>query len=420
MKKEPVYLYWGLTAFSVICGVILFYDLVFRDSMIIYYAKKLAHILAPVVYGFVIAYLLTPVVNWVEKWLFGPAPGLDLRRRCPRLCVRGIPRGISILLSWAMVAVAFYFLLNALLPELYRSVVQLANNAEGYYLTLYNWVQNLLTDSPETRSWLVKIINEYYQDALTWLTDRLLPQAQQAMELVTGGLVSFINAVLDFLVGIIVSVYLLATKEGFAATGCKLLYSLFPQERAAWFIRGTKEVNRIFSGFFRGKLLNSFIIGVLCFIFSSIFKFPYAPLVSVVVGVTDVIPFFGPFLGAIPCAFLILLDSPIQCVYFILFILVLQQFDGNILGPKILGDSTGISSFWVIVAILVGGGLWGVPGMLVGVPLFACLYSAIRNYTAWRLARKGLPTDSASYTTHQPAAPAADEAAAPENRPSQQ
>ena len=166
-----------------------------------------------------------------------------------------------------------------------------------------------------------------------------------------------------------------------------------------------KATDRIFSGFVRGKLLDSLIIGILCFIFSSAFQFPYAPLVSVVVGVTNVIPFFGPFLGAIPSAFLILLASPIKCLYFVIFIIALQQFDGNILGPKILGDSTGLSSFWVIVAILVGGGLWGVPGMFLGVPIFACAYAGVRNFAAYRLRKKGLPIRTADYATHQPVWP---------------
>ena len=155
---------------------------------------------------------------------------------------------------------------------------------------------------------------------------------------------------------------------------------------------------------------------MLCFFFSSLFEFPYAPLVSVVVGVTNVIPFFGPFLGAIPSAFLILLDSPIKCLYFIIFVLALQQFDGNILGPRILGDSTGISGFWVMVAILVGGGLWGVAGMFLGVPIFACFYAGVRAYSAYRLTKKGLPVSSASYATHKPVWPD-DPPAPPESDP---
>jgi len=287
-------------------------------------------------------------------------------------------------------------------PQLYTSLLNLVNNGERYYETVLKWVHKFLEDNPTAISFLNTILEDYYTDLIDWLKTTILPQAQNAIVLLTSGILGVVNFFMDLLVGIIVSVYVLATKEAFAATGCKITYSLLSENRAAQLIRGIKEVDRIFSGFFRGKLLDSLIIGILCFIFSSIFNFPYAPLVSVVVGVTNIIPYFGPFLGAIPCALLILLDSPIQCLYFSIFILLLQQFDGNILGPKILGDSTGISSFWVIVAVLVGGGLGGVLGMFVGVPFFACIYSFTRQFCAWRLAEKGLPTHSHNYRTHKP------------------
>ena len=156
-------------------------------------------------------------------------------------------------------------------------------------------------------------------------------------------------------------------------------------------------MNAIFSGFVRGKLLDSLIIGILCFICCSILKMPYTPLVSVVVGVTNVIPFFGPFLGAVPSAFLILLVSPKQCLVFVIFIVILQQFDGNILGPKILGDATGISSFWVIVAILVGGGFAGVLGMFIGVPVFACIQELLKFLMDRRLRKRNMPTEAYAY-----------------------
>ena len=232
-----------------------------------------------------------------------------------------------------------------------------------------------------------------------------MPQLQAAVLAVTGGVLGVLTFFKNLFIGVMVSLYLLGAKENFSAISCRLCYTLLSEDRASWFIRGVKATDRIFSGFVRGKLLDSLIIGILCFFFSSLFKFPYAPLVSVVVGVTNIIPFFGPFLGAIPSAFLILLDSPIKCLYFIVFILALQQFDGNILGPKILGDSTGISGFWVIVAILVGGGLWGVAGMFLGVPIFACIYAGVKSYSTYRLSRKGLPVSTASYATHQPVWP---------------
>ncbi len=401
MKRENHYFQWGLTAVGVVCALMLIYDVVFRESMLLQYVGNLLVILAPVLYGFALAYLLAPLVNWFERFLFRCQ---DRRSRKPPRGRKWI-RGGAIILTWLVVLLLLYALLRVLLPELYRSVLQLAANAKDYYSTIADWVQRLLENNPEFAQRASEVFNEYYQDALAWVNDKLVPQLQVALGAITGGLVGVVVFLKNLLIGVIVSVYLLATKENFAATGCKLSYALLPEPRAALLIRGVKATDRIFSGFVRGKLLDSLIIGMLCFIGSSILKFPYAPLISVVVGVTNVIPFFGPFLGAIPSAFLILLDSPIKCLYFVIFILALQQFDGNILGPKILGDSTGLSSFGVIVAILVGGGLWGVPGMFFGVPLFACILAGIRSYSAYRLRQKGMPTETSSYATHQPVWP---------------
>ena len=395
MKKDNHYFAWGLTAVCVVGAVMLIYDIVFRDSIVMNYAGVLMGILAPVLYGAAMAYLLAPIVNWFER---------SVLRRQGRTPSKW-RRTISVTLTRVVVLALLYGLLSVLLPELYASVKQLVGNAQRYYNTIYNWVIHMLESNPDFAARATEIINEYYTDALAWVNANLVPQLQTAALAVTGGVLGVFVFLKNLLLGVIISIYLLAGKESFAAEGCKLSYTLLPEDKAALFIRGVKAADRIFSGFVRGKLLDSLIIGVLCFFFSSLFKFPYAPLVSVVVGVTNIIPFFGPFLGAIPSAFLILLDSPIKCLYFILFVLALQQFDGNILGPRILGDSTGISGFWVMVAILVGGGLWGVAGMFLGVPIFACLYAGVRAWSAYRLKRKGLPVASGSYATHTPVWP---------------
>lgn len=404
MKKDNHYFAWGLTAVCVVCAIMLIYDLIFRDSIVMVYTGKLLSILAPILYGCAIAYLLAPVVNWFER--------VVLRQRGKTIAKWARP--VSIVLTWAVVSALFYALLRILLPELYKSVMLLAGNLTTYYNTIESWVLRLLEDNPSLARQVEDIFNEYYKDvflnqnfdeALAWIRNNLMPQLQAAMQAVSGGVVGLLMFFKNLLLGVMISLYLLASKEGFAATGCKLCYTLLPEDWAAWFIRGVKATDRIFSGFVRGKLLDSLIIGIICFICSSILDFPYAPLVSVVVGVTNVIPFFGPFLGAIPSAFLILLASPIKCLYFIIFVLALQQFDGNILGPKILGNSTGISGFWVIVAILVGGGLWGVVGMFLGVPICACIYAGVRAFSASRLKKKGLPVSTSSYATHHPVWP---------------
>ncbi len=393
MKRDNHYLGWGITAVAVVCSILLIYDIVFRDSIVLQYASQFVRIMAPVTYGAFIAYLLAPVVNWIEA-------------RFPSYTVRVGDqtkwlRSVSILLTWLVVLVLLSGFMMVLIPELYKSVLQLIANGERYYNTVVVWAQNVLENNPNFAAWAAQMLNEYYNDALAWVSGQLLPKIELALQAVTGGVVGIFVFLSDLLVGFIVSIYLLATKERFVAAGKKLSYAFLSEERAQLLIRGTRKTDRIFSGFVRGKLLDSLIIGLLCLFFSSIFHFPYAPLVSLIVGVTNIIPYFGPFLGAIPSAFLILLDSPMQCLYFCIFILALQQFDGNILGPAILGESIGLSSFWVIVAILLGGGLFGVMGMFLGVPMFACLYTAIRSYSDYCLRKKGLPTDTESYFSDQ-------------------
>ena len=387
MKKDNHYFAWGLTAVCVVCAVLLIYDLIFRDSIVMAYAGMLVDILAPVLYGAAMAYLLAPIVNWFERII------LRRRGRAPSKW----RRAISVALTWIVVLALLYALFSVLLPELYASVVQLVDNAQRYYYTVYDWVIHLLESNPEFAAKASEVINEYYTDALAWINVNLVPQLQVAAQAVTGGVVGVFVFLKNLLLGVIISVYLLAEKEVFSAGCSKLCYTLLPEDKAALFIRGVKTTDRIFAGFVRGKLLDSLIIGVLCFFFSSLFEFPYAPLVSVVVGVTNVIPFFGPFLGAIPSTFLILLVSPRQALYFVIFVLALQQLDGNVIGPKILGNTTGLSSLWVIIAILVGGGFFGVVGMFFGVPVCACLNSLVNYFVDARLRKKGLSPDAGEY-----------------------
>lgn len=308
---------------------------------------------------------------------------------------------MSILITWAIVSYAVYLLMSVLVPQLIDSITTLINNAESYYNQIYDWADNLLKKNPNISNWVRLNLERYYQDALSLLTEKILPGAQQMLTSVTGGVISSILGVVVFaknlIIGIIISVYLLAMKEQSLARCCKLLYGVLSERAANLVMRGTRRTDEIFSGFVRGKLLDSLIIGILCFIGGSILNLPYTPLVSVVVGVTNIIPFFGPFLGAIPSAFLILLVSPKQCLIFIIFVIVLQQFDGNILGPKILGSATGISSFWVVVTILLGGGFFGVLGMFLGVPVFACLQELVKHLIDRRLTQRNMPTEAYAY-----------------------
>ena len=338
-------------------------------------------------------------MNWIERALHA-----GWQKAFPRKHVKnaaGILRFASILLAEAVAILLVYLLMSVLIPQLVDSVTMLINNAEAYYYKVYNWADGLLDSENEIAVWVADFVTKYYSDGVTLLKDHILPWAQGALGTLTGGIWNGIWSVVSFatdlIVGIIVSIYLMTMKEKSLARCCKVVYAVLDEKKANAVIHGTRQVDRIFSGFVRGKLLDSLIIGALCFIGCSILKMPYTPLVSVVVGVTNVIPFFGPFLGAIPSAFLILLVSPKQCLFFVIFIVVLQQFDGNILGPKILGDATGISSFWVIVAILVGGGFGGVLGMFLGVPIFACVQELVKYLLNRRLRHRDMPTEAYAY-----------------------
>jgi Predicted permease len=394
LKKESRYVQVGLTAFLTVGAILLFYDTLFGSRAFITFGNKLLQALAPIIYGAMIAYLLAPVIDFFERRLFPAA----VRRAAQdgKFCAAG-PRAVSLVVTWVIITVLFYLLLSVLLPDLYRSVVQLINNLETYYNTIDGWLTNLLDKNPGVETWVTEQVDLYYKDLTQLLSQKIMPQAQQIMTAVSGGILTALNFAKNMIVGIIVSVYLLATKEHCAAHGRKLVYGLFSDRNTPWVFRGLRKMDSIFSGFVRGKLLDSLIIGILCFIFSTIFKFPYASLVSVIVGVTNIIPFFGPFLGAVPSLFLILLDSPLKALYFLIFIIVLQQFDGNILGPKILGDKTGLSGLWVIIAILVGGSFFGVPGMFFGVPVCACCYSLVAFLVNSRLRKKSLPVPTDAY-----------------------
>ena len=392
-REKKKYLAWGLTAFLTGCALLIFYDVFYRDNSGTVQAifAKLFSVLTPVLYGLGMAYLLAPIVNFLERAILRLRDKLERKRSRAIRIHKGWLRAASIFLTWAVVLVLVYLLLSMLVPQLVDSITTLVNNLESYYTTIYNWVTGLLSDNPELKD----LFNRYYNETIQWLTTKLLPGLQTAVTNFTGSLVTGVWSVViftkNFLIGIIVSVYLLAAKEKSTARCCKLLYGVLPEEQAKFAMRGFRRMDHIFSGFVRGKLLDSLIIGILCFIGCSILKLPYTPLVSVVVGVTNVIPFFGPFLGAIPCALLILLVSPLKCLYFVIFIFLLQQLDGNVIGPKILGDSTGISSLWVIVAILVGGGFGGVLGMFLGVPIFACLQVLVRWLLNTRLEKRHMP-----------------------------
>ena len=397
MKRKDGHMKLGLTVFFTVSAILLLYDTFFGRRVLQSFSRKFLSALSPVLYGAFMAYLLTPMVNYFEELFLPKGKTMEKGKRTSMSL-----RALSILLTWAIIGVLLYLLASVLLPELYKSIAQLLSNIETYYNTISGWVAHLLETYPPLEHWVAQQLDLSYNSLTNWITKELLPQATTLMTIVSGSVFGLVSFVSDLLVGIIVSVYFLATKEICAAHARKVVCSLFSGEQVYWVLRGSAKVDRIFAGFVRGKLLDSLIIGVMCFVGCSILKFPYTPLISVTVGVTNVIPFFGPFLGAIPSTFLILLVSPMKALYFVLFVLLLQQLDGNVIGPKILGDKTGLSSLWVIIAILVGGSFFGLAGMFFAVPVCACLYSACDFMVRVLLKKKGLPLATEAYAAGPP------------------
>lgn len=411
-RKFGPYIAAGVTAFAVIAAAILMFFLIYHISAVKALLDTLGYILRPIFYGLVLAFLLLPIqrgiYEFLQEWLKG------LWVNWPRK--NGMLRFASILLSLAFAVLVVYILLAMVLPQLYSSIVGLVNACPGYIDSVQQWLTDFFRDNPD----LQEAVLPYYEKAadalekwftesglmsnfqsadatVDWVQKELLPRLSGVFTSVYAGLWAVLMLLKDLLIALIVSVYVLVRKDKFAAQSKKITYSLFPTRVADLLVEECRSAYRILSGFINGKLLDSLIIGIIALVCCNLLKFPYPMLLAVIIGVTNVIPFFGPFIGAIPCALLILLVSPLQCLYFCIFVLILQQFDGNILGPKILGDSTGLDSFWVLFSILLFGGLFGFAGMVLGVPVFAMFYSVISRLVRYGLRKKSLPEDTAVY-----------------------
>lgn len=387
------YLAIGLTAFLVIVGSLSFFFLIDRYHGFTAIIGKMIGILQPITIGLVIAYLMTPVVNFEERHLLP----LAQQKMKDSEKAKKLVRIVSVLGALIFFVLIIAVLLLMVIPELYKSINGMIGTLPKQVNDFMDWLNEYVSSDSEISSYLEVGLTKATEFFENWAKTDFLPQTKNIMVGVTAGVISVVKLLLNVLIGIIISIYVLMSKEVFIGQSKKLMYALLPGKSANAVIHTVHKSNEIFGGFISGKLLDSLIIGILCFICLSFLNMPYTVLVSVIVGVTNVIPFFGPYLGAIPSAILIMLASPIQGVYFIIFIIILQQFDGNILGPAILGESTGLSSFWVVFAILVGGGIFGILGMIIGVPTFAVIFYVIRRMANHILKKKQLPQGSENY-----------------------
>lgn len=397
-KINNKYFRWGLTAFLAIAAGIVFYYFVFHSSNIRAALKTITDILMPVVVGMAIAYLLTPMLNFVESKILYPICRILKIRDGKRK--NSIVRGIGILTTAFLFIGLIYLLFFMLISQIVPSIQNIAMNFDSYTANITKWLNKALEDNPEVGEYVIKTVNTYSSDLEKWITGILPDTAAGLIKTVSMSVLSAFNVLWDFIIGFIISIYVMSSKEKFAGQAKKIIYAVFEQDTSNVLIRNLRFTHDTFIGFLGGKIVDSIIIGVLCLIGCTILKTPYGALVSVIIGCTNIIPFFGPFLGAIPSAFLIFVVDPmhpLNCLYFVLFILILQQVDGNIIGPKILGSSTGLTGFWVIFAITLFGGLFGVLGMIIGVPILAVIYAGIRAAVNTALDKKQLPTESVKY-----------------------
>lgn len=387
------YLAMGLIALLVIVLSISFFFLIYRYQGVSRNVGAMFSILQPVTIGLVLAYLISPIVNFEERHLLP----LALDKMKSEKKARKTVRAVSIITALVFVGVIIGILLQMVIPELYRSINGMIDTMPKQVSNFMDWITAYVNEDSEIAGYLEMALTKGTEFFENWAKTDFLPQTRNLIAGLTSGVIIAVRLLFHVIIGIILSIYILMSKEALIGQSKQIVYALFSGKRANRIIRTVHKSNEIFGGFISGKILDSAIIGILCFLCLYVMKMPYVVLVSVIVGVTNVIPFFGPYLGAVPSAILIMLANPIKGLYFIIFILVLQQVDGNIIGPKILGDSTGLSSFWVVFAILVGGGLFGVPGMIIGVPLLAVIFYIIRNALDHVMEKKGLPQDPAEF-----------------------
>ncbi len=395
MKNNNIrkYLYMGITALLVIVLAVCFALAINRPDIVRNMADVLAGILMPIIYGLVMAYLMNPAFKAIKRWL-----NKYTRSIIKNDHIRGFfSAAVATALSVILLCVAVTGLISLMIPELIKSVGNIIETFPTTAMNFRSWLSELFENDPQMRSQVLNVYYSIYNYVQNFIQTSIVPNLYSIATMLSSQVISLFVVIWNLVIGLIVMAYFLNIKDRLLTQARMILYGVFSQNAANKILEECRYANSMFSGFIIGKIIDSIIIGFISFIVLSIINMPFALLISVVIGCTNIIPFFGPFIGAIPCAVLLLLVSPVKCIYFIIFILILQIFDGYILGPRILGVSTGISSFWVLFSILLFGGLFGLVGMIIAVPTFAVFYRLVSEYVCYRLQQKGLSVNFDDY-----------------------
>lgn len=395
-RWDEKYLYWGITGFLILAAAILFYYLVFHTTKMLEIISSFFRICSPIIYGFILAYLLTPICSFFEHKFLCPIYNffhIDTKKTKTRRRIRTL----AILLTIFLTIYILYIFFSIVLKEVIASIQSIYLQSPIYINNFKTWFEHTLSMDKSIESTVTNLITTYSDEFNNWLNGSLMPRLNIIIKEVSLSVLGVAKGLWNLIIGLIISIYVMASKETFAGQAKKIAYAILSEENANNIIGDFRYANKTFGSYISGKIIDSIIMGILCFIFMKILGLNYEILISVIIGVTNVIPFFGPFLGAIPSALLILMINPLNGLKFIILILILQQFDGNVLGPKILGDSTGLSSFWVIFSITIFGAYFGIIGMAIGVPVFALVYAAIKRKLNSMLKNKGLTINTKEY-----------------------
>lgn len=370
-------------SFIVIACSIVFYLI---SSQVKLFSNKISDFIAilyPFIIGFAIAYLLNFILKFIENRIISE----KMKGKSPAKV-----RAISMILTYFVAGTLCYLFVHFVWPELLESIIGLFNDIPNYVNNATIMINKLIEEFNLTPA-SMEILESKWKE----ITDFIMNFMTDIIPVIGNTIMIVLSSLWNIVLGVIVSIYLLKDKEKFFAISKKITYAIFNREHSYKILELTHRANKIFGKFLGGKILDSFIIAIITFVVLTIFKMPYTLLVTVIVGVTNVIPFFGPFFGAIPSVILVRFVSPIKAFWLLIIILIIQQLDGNVIGPKILGDSIGVSAFWILFALLIAGKFLGLVGMLLGVPLFAFIYSIIKDVTEERLDKKGLPVNTDDY-----------------------
>lgn len=390
---EDKYKNTGLTAFLVLAAAILFFFAIYRFDGLMELLDKISHIMRPFIYGLVMAYLMCPLYNLIVRVCMKISWPVVRGKQINQVVSKTVATTLIILVIFGVVGGISW----VVIPQIFESIIAIAGMLPDSMADLTTWIADQFKNMPQISGPAQEWIDQATVWFTQWVQNTLIPQYNDMLSGLSVGLYGFITMIINFVVGVIVCAFFINRKEIFAVQIKKLSFAIMKPERADQFLNGAVVVNRTFGGYINGKIIDSLLVGLITFAFMSLVGWPYAALISLLIGVTDIIPFFGPYIGAIPSALLLLMVDPKICFSFVIFIFVLQMFDGYLMCPKILGGTTGLPTFWVLFAIIVGGGVFGFLGMVVGVPVFAVLYTYFSFYVNKRLEKKGLSQNREDY-----------------------